>query len=65
MRDKFDRLEKGSIPITEYDLRFHALSRYSYASISIESKKIQKIIKGLNVSLQLPTNHMVVYGASF
>ena len=55
IRDEFDQLEQGSMIVTEYGTRFHALSRYSYKSIFIESEKIQKFVKGLDVYLQLAT----------
>lgn len=33
--------------ITEYEERFHALSKYSVINISIESERIHKFMKGL------------------
>lgn len=50
---------------TEYDECFHALYRYLFASITIESIKIRNFTKGLDVSLQLATAKMVVSGALF
>ena len=64
-RDEFDYLQKGSIIIAEYKACFYFQSRYSYDSISTESEKIQKSVKGLDVSLQLATSQMVVLGAPF
>ena len=65
MRDEFDHLEHGFMTVTEYEAHFHALSRYSYDSISTESENIQKFVKGLDVFLQLATSQMVVFVASF
>ncbi|KAF3645078.1 hypothetical protein FXO37_21138 [Capsicum annuum] len=65
MRDEFDHLEKGSMTVVEYEASFYALCRYSYDSISIEFEQIRKFVKGLDISLQLDTSHMVMFGASF
>ncbi|PHU21985.1 Beta-glucosidase 11, partial [Capsicum chinense] len=51
MWDESDLLEKSYMKVAEYEACFPALSRYSYDSISIESEKTQKFVKGLNVSL--------------
>lgn len=53
MRNGFDRLEQGYIDVNEYEACLYSLSRYSYASISTKSEKIQKFVKGLDVSLRL------------
>ena len=65
MWDEFDHLEQGSMIVAEYEIHFYALSRYFYNSISTEFEKIQKFVKGLDVSLQLATSQMVVLGAFF
>lgn len=51
--------------VLEYEVRFHALSRYFYDKICIEFEKILKFVNGLYVSLLLDTSQMVVFGASF
>lgn len=51
MRDEFDHLKQGFTTIDEYEEHFHALSIYFYDSISTKSEKIQKFVKGLDVSL--------------
>lgn len=51
--------------IAEYEEHFEALLRYSYASTVIESEKIPKFMKRLDVLLQHDTTQMVVLGASF
>lgn len=37
--------------VVEYEACFHALSRYSYNSFSIEFGKVRKFVKGLDISL--------------
>lgn len=64
MRDVFDHLEKGSMIITKYEARFQALSSYSATSISTESQRIKKFLKGLAGFYQLAKTQMVVSGAS-
>lgn len=54
IRDEFDCLEQGSMSIAQFEAYFYALSKYSYTSISIESEKIQKYIRGLDVSIEHP-----------
>lgn len=51
MNDEFNHIEKGFITVMEYEALFHSLSRYFYATISTESKSIQKFVKGFNFSL--------------
>ena len=65
MWNEFDHLEQGSMTVVEYEACFHALSRYSYDSISTEFKKIQKFMKGLDVFLQLVISQMFVFAVSF
>lgn len=51
---ELDHLVKGSVTNAELQVCFHALSRYCYSSISIESEKIYKFLKG-----QISTIYMV------
>lgn len=46
MRDEFYYLEHFSMSVVEYEEHFHALSKYSYTSISTEFKKSQKCVGG-------------------
>lgn len=41
--------------VVGYKEYFYALSKYSVAIISIESNNIQKFLKGLDTTFQLPT----------
>lgn len=50
--------------IAEYEACLHALSRYSFAKILIESERIHKFIKGFKGPYQLDTIQMVILGAS-
>ena len=45
-RDEFDRLEQGSMAVSEYEARFHELSRYAMSSISSKFEQIRKLVKG-------------------
>lgn len=65
IKDVFDHLEQGFMTIVKYESYFPSLSRYYYTSIVTKSKKIQKLIKGLDILLLLATTQMVVSGASF
>lgn len=65
MHNRFDNLEKGSMTIAKYATHFYTLSKYSATSISIESERILKFIKGLDGVYQLVTTQMVVLGSSF
>lgn len=38
--DEIDRLQQGSMTVTEYETQFHELSRYAMSSISTEFERI-------------------------
>lgn len=47
--------------IAEYKVHFHALFRYSYASIPTKFKKIWMFIKGLDVFIWLDISYGCVW----
>lgn len=55
MRYEFDQLEIGSMTITEYQACFYALFRYSTTSVSTESERFKKFVKGLDGPYQFST----------
>lgn len=65
MRDELNHPEQDSINVMEYEVYFYDLSRYFYANTATAFENIQKLVKGLNISLQLSTTQMVVYGHYF
>ena len=64
-RDEFDRLEQGSMTVSEYEARFHELSRYAMASIPSEFERIRRLVKGFAGYLQEATASLVLSGGSF
>ena len=64
-RDEFDRLVQGSRTVSEYEARFHELSRYAMTSIPSEFERIRRFVKGLNWHLQEATTMLVHSGGSF
>lgn len=51
--------------ILKYKTYFYAIIRYATISISIESERIRKFVKGLAKFYQWATTQMVVLGAFF
>ncbi|GFY93065.1 hypothetical protein Acr_08g0014610 [Actinidia rufa] len=52
LREKFERLEQGAMTVSEYAMKFQALSRIASELMSTEEKKCKRFIRGLNDSIQ-------------
>ncbi|XP_055830852.1 uncharacterized protein LOC129899876 [Solanum dulcamara] len=61
-RDEFDRLEQGSLSVSEYETRFHELSHYAISSIPTKFERIHKLVKGFTGYLQEATSSLVLSG---
>ncbi|GFS42179.1 hypothetical protein Acr_00g0078370 [Actinidia rufa] len=52
LREQFKRLEQGTMTVSEYAMKFRALSRFAPELISMEEKKCKSFIWGLDDSIQ-------------
>ncbi|GFS38223.1 hypothetical protein Acr_00g0056340 [Actinidia rufa] len=52
LREQFKRLEQGTMTVSEYAMKFQALSRFALELISMEEKKCKRFIRGLDDSIQ-------------
>lgn len=50
MRDEFVLLDQEFITVAEYESYYYVLSKYFYTCITTKSKKIQKFMKGFDIS---------------
>ena len=52
LREQFERLEQGTMTVSEYAMKFQALSRFAPELVSTEEKKCKRFIRGLDDSIQ-------------
>ncbi|GFY97392.1 hypothetical protein Acr_11g0016980 [Actinidia rufa] len=52
LREQFERLEQGAMTVSEYAMKFQALSRFAPELVSTEEKKCKRFIRGLDDSIQ-------------
>ncbi|GFY93922.1 hypothetical protein Acr_09g0003680 [Actinidia rufa] len=52
LREQFERLEQGAMTVSEYAMKFQALSRFAPELLSTEEKKCKRFIRGLDDSIQ-------------
>ncbi|GFZ06725.1 hypothetical protein Acr_18g0008950 [Actinidia rufa] len=52
LREQFERLEQGAMTVSEYAMKFQALSRFAPELVSMEEKKCKTFIRGLDDSIQ-------------
>ncbi|XP_057504722.1 uncharacterized protein LOC130788172 [Actinidia eriantha] len=52
LREQFERLEQGTMIVSEYAMKFQALSRFAPELVSTEEKKCTRFIRGLDDSIQ-------------
>ncbi|GFZ14666.1 hypothetical protein Acr_24g0008560 [Actinidia rufa] len=48
LREQFERLQQGTMTVSEYAMKFQALSRFAPELVSTEEKKCKRFIRGLN-----------------
>ncbi|XP_015078162.1 uncharacterized protein LOC107021966 [Solanum pennellii] len=65
LRDQFSRLEQGSMTVSEYEARFHELSRHATMILPTEGERVRCFVRGLRYRLRVDTEHMVSAGRSF
>ena len=65
LRDQFSRLEQGSMTVSEYEARFHELSRHATMILPTEGERVHCFVRGLRYRLRVDTEHMVSAGRSF
>ena len=65
LRFQFERLEQGSMSISEYESRFLQLSRYGADLIATESERIRRFLIGLPADTQRDCEWMVFTRSSF
>lgn len=52
-KDEYLDLEKSSMTVAAYEVRFHALSRFPTQLLNTKDDKIYLCVKGLNTDLQV------------
>ncbi|GFS40495.1 hypothetical protein Acr_00g0068880 [Actinidia rufa] len=52
LREQFEWLEQGAMNVSEYAMKFQALSRFTPELVSTEEKKCKRFIRGLDDSIQ-------------
>ncbi|XP_070045607.1 uncharacterized protein [Nicotiana tomentosiformis] len=50
---KFERLQQGSMTVTQYETRFVDLARHSVILFSMERERVRRFINGLTFSIRL------------
>ena len=65
LRPQFERLEQGSMTISEYESRFLQLSRYGADLIATEPERIRRFLIGLPTDTQQDCEWMVFTRSSF
>ncbi|XP_015159293.1 uncharacterized protein [Solanum tuberosum] len=65
LRDQFSRLEQGLMTVSEYEMRFHELSRHATMILPTEEERVRCFVRGLRYSLRVDTEHLVSAGRSF
>nr|XP_025884581.1 uncharacterized protein LOC112940524 [Solanum lycopersicum] len=65
LHDQFSRLEQGSMTVSEYEARFHELSRHTTMILPTEGERVRCFVRGLRYHLRVDTDHMVSAGRSF
>ncbi|XP_004242076.2 uncharacterized protein [Solanum lycopersicum] len=65
LRDQFSRLEQVSMTVSEYEARFHELSRHATMILPTEGERVRCFVRGLRYRLRVDTEHMVSAGRSF
>ena len=64
-RDEFLSLEQGRMPITPYEDKFRALSRYATQICFSPQERIRRFIKGLRSDLQISPLQVAAAAKSF
>ncbi|XP_049378066.1 LOW QUALITY PROTEIN: uncharacterized protein LOC125842802 [Solanum stenotomum] len=65
LRDQFSRLEQGPMTVSEYETRFHELSRHATMILPTEEERVRCFVRGLRYRLRVDTEHLVSAGRSF
>ncbi|GFZ16738.1 hypothetical protein Acr_26g0000080 [Actinidia rufa] len=52
IQEQFERLEQGTMTVSEYAMKFQALSRFAPELVSMKEKKCKRFIRGLDDSIQ-------------
>ena len=65
LRDQFTRLEQGQMSVSEYEARFHQLSRHATVILPTEEERVRCFVRGLRPHLRLGTEHLVTVGWTF
>ena len=65
LRDQFARLEQGSMTVSEYEARFHELSRHAAMILPTEEERVRCFVRGLRLQLRIETQSLVSAGRSF
>ncbi|XP_069150444.1 uncharacterized protein [Solanum lycopersicum] len=65
LRDQFSRLEQVSMTVSEYEARFHELSRHATMILPTEGERVRCFVRGLRYRLRVDIEHMVSAGRSF
>ncbi|XP_049390047.1 uncharacterized protein LOC125854509 [Solanum stenotomum] len=65
LRDQFSRSEQGPMTVSEYETRFHELSRHATMILPTEEEIVRCFVRGLRNRLRVDTEHLVSAGCSF
>ncbi|KAK6791452.1 hypothetical protein RDI58_010533 [Solanum bulbocastanum] len=65
LRDQSSRLEQDSMMVSEYEVRFHELSRRATMILPTKEERVQWFVHWLRLQLQIETRSMVCTGHSF
>ncbi|XP_015169465.1 uncharacterized protein [Solanum tuberosum] len=65
LRDQFARLEQGSMTVSEYEARFHELSRNAAMILPTKEETVRCFVRGLRLQLRIETQSLVSAGRSF
>lgn len=52
LREQFERLEQGSMTVSEYAKRFQSLSLFALELVPTKDRKCRRLEKGLHTSLK-------------
>lgn len=65
VRAGFRGLQQGSMPVSEYEVRFHELVRCTSMVFSTEHERVQSFVRGLILLLRLASEQLVAAGHTF
>lgn len=63
--NQFDRIEQGFMTMSEYDSRFHELSKHATMILPLEQEIVCFFVRGLKPQLRIETEPMISLGRAF